>query len=318
MVELVADNCDPAAYVGDQLYFNKREDDGLTNPYVGNLDGVGVPLLELYDGHRGVEDVSDDGQFVLYVKAVGGTKQASYAQQGQGINNVLKVYDQVNGTTYDLMPDSDAGGTSPKRLAVMWADFNEDLTKVSWTQAYKLPWFSAGLWEVRCADLTPDFQMVNERVWHPSVDAFSEAYGWVPGTDRIIFASNDGTGGGMLAAKLWTIDADLMTDKQPVVPLADAKGYYEFATFTEAHHLLSSRTYKSGKGGLELWDLTTNTRLTYFNGDKGPWGEVIPVEGWLTPVYKNVLGAPCEGPDGLYIGTSGSVDTKLISMYRLT
>jgi hypothetical protein len=58
--------------------------------------------------------------------------------------------------------------------------------------------------------------------------------------------------------------------------------------------------------------------MTYFNGDKGPWGEVIPVEGWLTPVYKNVLGAPCEGPDGLYVGTSGSVDTKLISMYRLT
>jgi hypothetical protein len=293
-------NCDPATYAAGSFYYNVREASGVLTPYIGDTTATGVTFLPPYDGHRGVEDVTPDGRYVLYVKALCSGRASSVAEPGKGINNVLHVLDQITGADYALMPDTDVCGWTPKRKAVMWADFNRPTegppTQVSWTQMVRSGGL-AGYWEVRVADLTPDFQMINERKWTPATDSFVEVYGWVPGTNQVIFTSNYGTGGGMLSSQLWTIDAATLADdsRQLVGKPSTWSGspYHEFANWRNGR-LLTNSTYKSGKGGLDLWEMDLDgsnpVRLTYFNGDKGIWGNTIAVPGWPTPTYTNVLG----------------------------
>jgi hypothetical protein len=290
---LLSNNCDPAEFnaATGTSFFGVTESSGLQNPHVGTTANPcsGPALLPAYDGHRGVEDVSSDGRYVLYVKAVCNSRDQNMAIPGKGVNNTLAIWDRQTNTDTELFPRTDFCGFGQARTAIIWADFSPDMTQVSWTQKYSDSGCPlAGCWDVHVADLSSSLVLHNERVWHPSAPAFSEVYGWVPGTNRVIFTSNDGTGGGMLCcSRLWTVDAATMSDKQPVDSLPN---YHEFANWTLSGDLLSSLTYKAGKGGVDLWDLTTGQRITYFNGDKNVWGSTIPVAGWPTPTYTNVLG----------------------------
>lgn len=319
-VTQISTNCDPALVVGNETFFGVTEATGLQNPHVGTLDDPcdGPALLPAYDGHRGVEDVSSDGRHVLCVKAVCPTRDQNIAIPGKGVNNTLAIFDRDRQEEYELFPSTDFCGWSPKRHSIMWADFKPDLTAVSWTQRYKSGDL-AGLWEARVADLDiSTFTLSNERVWNPALngskDAFCEVYGWVPETNRIIITSNEGTKGGMLQSRLWTLDAATMRDKQPVDAMP---GYHEFANWRQGH-LLSSLTYKAGKGGVDLWDVFAEQRITYFNGDKGIWGNAKAIDGWPAPTYTNVLGGMFVMPDGsLIVGVARDLAVATVEAWRI-
>jgi hypothetical protein len=286
---LVRQNCDPAAYAAGLTFFNVREPNGILNPYAApDVNAESRPLLEPHDGHRGVEDVTLDGRWVLYVKAVGGTRAMSMAEPGKGVNNVLKVLDTATGETHDLMADSEAGPVAQgKRFGVMWADFNrpapgEQPTKVSWTQLRKAASWShpAGTWELHVADVTADWRLENELVWAPPVESFVEVYGWVPnaqlwaipddlsgppqrltlpGSGRIVFASEYGAvpDAAWTNAQLWAIPDDLSGPPQRLTPPfasgANRHPYHEFANWLPDGRLVTSVVRDAKSSGMDLW-----------------------------------------------------------------
>lgn len=341
----VAINCDPATNVGSTVFFNVRDSDGIFRPRVGNASCQGSLLLPNYDGHRGVEDVTADGRYVLYVKAVGSTRTWDIAEPGKGVNNVLKVYDRSTGLTYNLMADSEAGPV-PKRYGVMWADFNANATKVSWSQLLKAASFShpAGTWQLRVADIGPGWTLQNERAWTPPEDAFVEAYGWVPGTSRVIFASESGIGSAWTSAQLQTLPETLSgtptrvtkpfvkatwcwsgIDGDPIPSWCNPPNenlYHEFANWTLSGRLLTSIIREAKDSGMDLWSMnpdgTDRHRMTYYGGRPNGSGGYDQVVGFPAPSYSIVLGGMAVLPDGsLLVGRTASANATTIDAYRI-
>lgn len=343
----IADNCDVATSEDDLVFFNRREPDGILNPYVEALDGfngTGSPLLGSYDGHRGVEDVRSGK--VLFSKAVGNTRAMSIAEQGKGVNNVLKVFDMDSGYTWDLMDDLEAQG----RFGVMWAKFNADASKVCWSQLRQPSSLAhpAGTWELRVADVTAEFKLANERAWTPPVESFVETYGWEPDVDRIVFASEYGAteSPSWANAQLWSVLDDLSFPPERItqpflkptwcwsgrdgdMPPSWCKPpqqhpYHEFCNWLPDGQLVTSIVRETKGNGMDLWamgdDGTNRQRLTWFGGQPSLTG-FKQVDTYPPPAYTNVLGGVVVipgYPTKLLIGTSGTLGADTITCWEIT
>jgi hypothetical protein len=148
---------------------------------------------------------------------VGWDKATLGARPGAGSGNEIQLYDRQTGRLSTLLP----GALSTQR-GVIWPRFNADGTKIAWAQMVKAPEevnFPWGDWELHVAEVDlATGKLTNNRAWRDAADGYAmiEAYGWIPGTNRIIFQSTTrATSPGFQAAQLWTLPDNLDPNQSP-------------------------------------------------------------------------------------------------------
>lgn len=327
---LLATNCSPAASQGDRLFFNQRKADGLFEPRVGNLDcSASTPLLPPYDGHRGVGDVA--GNLVLFETATGVDRKASYAEPGKGFGVQLQLLDRSTGVLKQL---------TTGRKGIIWGKLRADGGAVAWSEMLKTrydvgsffgwdPYF-LGQWELHVADIQNGV-LVNERKWSDTTDpGFLEAYGWVPGTNRIIFASDQGVRKPSQAldwfqAQLWTIPDTLTGGPTRVSPkFGTENSYHEFAHIRDGWVYTSIARDTTGTG-MDLWrmrlDGTGRERVSWFGGKpRWDWASFSTkydqVAGFPLPRYIVVGGLAWNGK-GWTAGVARDKNSVSIDAYEI-
>jgi hypothetical protein len=330
---LVRANCAPVAAGGGVMAFNTRQANGLWDVRVGGADCQGAAPLPAYDGHRGASDMTTDGRYVLLTTAYGPARTAAYAEPGKGVGNDLELLDRQTGTVRRL---------TTGRPGIIWAKLKPDATKVVWSELVAgggwFPWDNdyLGSWAIHVANLDVATGVLSgERTWTPSSRSFVETYGWVPGTNRIIFDSDYGIGqqegggwtGHWFAAQLQTIPEDLAAAPARLTgPIGGANIYHEFAHFNGDGWLYTSVAMDAKGGGMDLWryrpDGTGRERVSWFGGRPGAfdWSclctSFVQVAGFPPPRYGVVGGMAWIG--GAWVaGVAGDTQAKTIDAYRI-
>lgn len=324
----VASNCAPVASQATALFFNTRQANGLFDGRVGDMNcGGGQPLLPAHDGHRGVADVA--GSLVLFETALGPARKAGYAEPGKGFGVQLQLLDRSAGVLRQL---------TTGRKGIIWAKLHPSGTKVAWSELEQTNWESGqpwnhfiGVWSLHVADIQGG-QLVNERKWqHPTEPGFIETYGWVPGTDRIIFANDSGTRSGWgwwLGAQLWTIPDTLPagnTRTRVSQPFGWENAYHEFANIRDGW-VYTSIVRDAKDGGMDLWrmrlDGSARERVSWFGGGFPTWSWALwkttytQVAGFPPPRYIVVGGMAWNGT-GWIAGVTGDPNATSIDAYEI-
>jgi hypothetical protein len=211
-------NCKPIEIAQGQLFHNTFVD-GISDARVADVHcHNSQPFLPPHDGHRGVADVTADGQTVLLETAFGWSRNSSFASPGKGVGMRLQLFHRDTGQLDQL--------TGAGRKAIIWAKLRPDGGAVAWSQMTKTQLESGtltpfgpyylGQWRLHVADIE-NGALVNERSWeHPTDPGFIEAYGWVG--DKIVFTSDQGINEPSQSmdwyrSQLWSIPDTL--DQQP-------------------------------------------------------------------------------------------------------
>ena len=306
---LVAQNCSPVAAADDgTMVWDRMTSAGTFDAYIGNGNCQGTPLLPRYAGNRGVTDITADGRYVLLVTAVGWDKSTFGAQPGNGSQNAIQLYDRQTGKLSTLL----TGATASQR-GVIWPEFNADGTEIVWSQmvetALQAP--PAGAWQLHVANVNlATGTLSDNRAWQqPGVpSAMYEAYGWIPGTNKLIFMSTAGqTAPGINSFQLFTLPDSLSGAATRISPPIAAywpwekaaDTYHEFAHFAPNDPNTLYTTIGTGGLGADLWSYNLNTaapsgllaqptRISYFGGNfDAPAGQQT-VAGFPTPAYRIV------------------------------
>jgi hypothetical protein len=308
----VAANCAPvAAASSGTMVWASRNGAGVWEPYVGNGNCEGSPLLAPYAGNRGPADITANGRYVLLTTAEGVDKTLRDSSPGQGSGNSIQLYDRQTGKLSTLLP----GATASQR-GLIWPTFNANATKIVWSQMVK-PAAEAppdGQWALHVANVNLEAGTLSHNVeWQdPNGDAaFYETYGWVPGTNRLIFMSNTRASvSGFAASQLFTLPEELNPSTAPTrisPPIAPSwpwqsatSAFHEFAHFAPNEpNTLYTAIGTDTVGGDDLFSynmksqeagglLGQPTRISYFGGDlNANWGTKA-VPGWPAPAYTVV------------------------------
>jgi hypothetical protein len=334
----VASDCSPQAAASDgTMVWNRMTPSGTFDAYIGNGDCQGSALLPAYAGNRGAADISSNGRYVLLVTAVGWDKSTAGAQPGSGSQNAIQLYDRQTGTLSTLL----AGATSTQR-GVIWPRFNADDTEIVWSQMVQTPVQAPpiGAWQLHVANVDlATGTLSDNRVWQqPGVaSAIYEPYGWVPGTNNIIFMSTAGqTGSGDTKFQLFTLPDSLSGSATRISPPIaaywpwekTANAYHEFANFTPNDPDTLYTSIGTGGLGADLWSydldsaspsglLAQPTRLTYFGGNfDAPMGQQA-VAGFPTPAYSLVTSMAWV--DGSWVASvCSNTQCRSPNAYRIT
>jgi hypothetical protein len=339
---LVQSNCAPVASASDgTMVWFSRNASGLDDAYIGDGSCNGTPLLPPYAGHRGPSDMTKDGRYVLLVTAVGWDKATEGAAPGKGSQNAIQLYDRKTGTLSTLLPSA----TSTQR-GVIWPRFNATGTKIVWAQMVKSPFevnFPWGAWELHVADVNlATGTLTNNRSWRDPAggDAIYEAYGWIPGTNKIVFQSTTrATSPGFRASQLFTLPDTLDPTTAParISPKMapswswqqPADVFHEFAHFAPGDpNALYTSIGANTVGGNDLWSYDLRTqgvdgllgqphRISYFGGDlNANWG-TQPMPGYPAPRYAVVTTMAWE--NGAWIaGVCPDMYCTKTDAYRIT
>jgi len=309
----VAANCAPVAAARDgTMVWYARDAQGLWNAYVGNERCHGRPLLPPYDGNRGPAAITPNGRYVLLTTAVGLDKTLRDSAPGEGSGNAIQLYDRSTHRLSTLL----AGGTASQR-GVIWPALNADDTKIVWSQMVKTAQEAppVGRWALHVADVDLETGTLSDNVEWQDPDgeaAFYEAYGWIPGSDRLIFMSTSRASrraGAFRGAQLYTLPEDLAASSVPTrispkfAPVFrwqhPVDVFHEFAHFAPGH----PRTLYTSIGANTLGDdlfsydlrsqranglLGQPTRISYFGGDLDANLATRAVPGWPRPSYTVV------------------------------
>jgi hypothetical protein len=337
---LVHTNCGPAASAADgTMVWKALNVHGMWDAYIGDGSCNGAPLLPAYNGERGPSDITRDGRYVLLVTAVGGDKATLGAAPGKGSNNAIQLYDRQTGKLSTLLPSG-----IPSQRGVIWPKFNASGTKIAWAQMVKTPVQapSWGDWDLHVAnvDLSTG-TLSNDRAWHDPAGgaSLSEAYGWIPGTHRLIFMSTTRpTGSGVRSFQLWTLPDDFTATTAPtrISPkMNQPRGqqpndvYHEFASFWPGDpNTLYTSIGSDTLGGADLWayDLRTQQpdgllgqarRVSWFGGDPNANLGLQAVPGFPRPRYAAVVAAAWES--GAWVaGVCPEPNCTTMDAYRIT
>jgi hypothetical protein len=312
---LIKSNCAPAAAASDgTMVWHERTAAGVDDTFIGDGNCVGKPLIATpYDGHRGPADMTRDGRFVILVTAVGWDRKTTGAEPGKGSQNAIQVFDRQTGKVSTLLP----GATKTQR-GVIWPKLNANGTKMAWAQMVRTPFETGdiwGDWELHVADVDlATGTLTNNRAWHDTAAGkhMIEAYGWIPGTNKVIFQSTTRpTSTGMRASQLFTLPDTFTASTAPtrISPkMAPSWSwqqatdvFHEFAHFAPGDpNTLYTSVGANTMGGNDLfkYDMRTqsadgtlgqSTRISYFGGDLNKnWGSAA-IAGWPTPAYKVVV-----------------------------
>jgi hypothetical protein len=310
--KFIASNCAPvgAATNGTMVWYSKNSA-GVWDAYIGNGNCQGEPLLPAYDGNRGPAAITPNGRYVLLTTAVGWEKTLSNSAPGEGSQNEIQLYDRQTGKLSTLL----AGATSSQR-GVIWPAFNSTDTKIVWSQMVKTGTEDPpnGEWALHVADVNLEAGTLSNNVEWQDPDgkaAFYEAYGWIPNTNQLIFASNTrSTEGNFRGQQLWTLPESLepgtaptrvSPEFAPVWPWQTSVNvFHEFAHFAPNEpNTLYTSIGANTVGGDDLFSYSMKsqgvsgllgqpTRISYFGGDlNANWG-TSAIGGWPTPAYTVV------------------------------
>ena len=310
---LVAENCAPVAATSDgTMVWYSRNGKGIWDAYIGNADCQGTPLLAPYEGNRAPADMTSDGRYVLLTTAVGWDRALPFSAPGRGSQNAIQLYDRKTGHLSTLL----GSGTSSQR-GVIWPKLSPDGTKIAWSQMLETAseGASKGRWALHVADVNLEAGTLSHNVeWQDpnGQPAFYEDYGWIPGTNELIFMSTTrATIGGWGQAQLFTLPDTLdpttaPTRISPPYPSAFAgqppfDAYHEFAAFApEDPHTLYTSVGADTVGGDDLFAYDMRTQqasglltgpprhITYFGGDAYFNRGTQAIPGWPAPSYKVV------------------------------
>ncbi len=309
---LIAANCAPvaAASNGTMVWYS-RNGAGVWEPYIGDEDCQGTPLLAPYDGNRGPADITADGRYVLLTTAEGWERELPDSSPGDGSDNSIQLYDRKTGRLSTLL----AGATASQR-GVIWPAFNANATKIVWSQMIETATEAPpnGAWALHVADVNLETGTLSDNVEWQDPDgkpAFYEAYGWIPGTDKLIFMSTTRAQvSGFGSSQLFTLPEDLAPSAVPTrispeyAPAwpweSPMNAFQEFAHFAPGHpDTLYTSIGADTVGGDDLfaYDLQSQeadgllgqpTRISYFGGDLNLNLGTKAVPGWPSPSYTVV------------------------------
>jgi hypothetical protein len=177
--------------------------------------------------------------------------------------------------------------------------------------------------------------ITGERVWAPPQPSFLEPYGWLPGTNRVIFTSDYGITqtnpwlGKWYASQLQTIPDDLSTGPTRFSPPFSTTSwdwgcwcnkatpdnrYHEFAHFNGDGKVYTSIVNSDGaSGAMDVWsynaDGTGRTRVSFFGGVGANPGVQVP--GWPAPRYVVAGGMAWLGGRWI-VGLAGDAQAKVM------
>jgi hypothetical protein len=329
-------NCAPIAAANGRLVFNTRPPGGLWDVRIGRADcSRGRPLLPPHDGQRGASDVTRDGRLVLLETAYGLQRHERIAEPGKGFGDDLELLDRRTGRVTRL---------TTSRMGTIWARFSPDGRKIAWAQmeAPSDGWnHLLGVWSLHVAKLVRG-RLVAERAWqHPTQPGFIEPYGWLPGTDRVVFASDSGTrdpSAWWLGTQLWTIP-DRLPHGDPRTRVSrpfrtptwcakyawcssrvtEGNAYHEFAHFNGGW--LYTSVLRDAQGGMDLWRMRYDgghrERVSWFGGRPGASGSVARVKGWPAPAYA-VVGSMAWLRGAWVAAVARDAQAEQMDAYRIT
>jgi hypothetical protein len=309
---LITANCAPVAASSEgTMVWYARNGAGVWDAYIGNASCQGAPLLAPYKGNRGPAGITANGRYVLLTTAEGWDRTLPDSSPGQGSGNSIQLYDRQTGRLSTLL-----AGATPSQRGVIWPSFNASGTKIVWSQMIKTAAEAPpnGQWALHVADVNLEAGTLSDNVEWQNPDgqpAFYEAYGWVPGTNRVIFMSNtDGTSSAFRNAQLFTLPEELSASTPPTrispefAPAwpwqSPVNVFHEFAHFAPT---LPNTLYTSigadtvGGDDLYSYDLRSQqpsgllgqpSRITYFGGSLNLNVGSAPVPGWPSPSYTVV------------------------------
>ncbi len=308
----IAENCAPVAAASDgTMVWYARNAAGVWDAYIGNGKCEGAPLLPAYAGNRGPSDITANGRYVLLTTAEGWERQLPVSAPGDGTDNSIQLYDRQTGRLSTLLP-----GPTASQRGVIWPTFNANATKIVWSQLVKTAYEDPpnGEWALHVADVNLEAGTLSHNVEWQDPDgqgAFYEAYGWVPGTDSVIFMSGTrASSSGFRGAQLFTLPEDLDPSTAPTrispefVPPWPWQWpldvFHEFAHFAPGNpYTLYTSIAAQTDGGDDLYsyDMRTQepdgllgqpTRVSYFGGRLEENGSYSSVPGWPSPSYTVV------------------------------
>jgi hypothetical protein len=333
---LLRANCAPVAAAKGRIVFNTRLTSGVWDARIGNPDcSGGQALLPPYEGHRGATDMTADGRLVLLETAYGPSRRDAIAEPGKGYGDDLELLSRDTGRVTRL---------TTGRMGTIWAKFSPDATKIAWAEMESGSdgWNRMlGVWSLHVATLVGG-RLAAEREWqHPTQPGFIEPYGWLPGTNRVVFASDSGTRDPFmwwLGAQLWTIPDDLPAGESRArvsppfrtptwcaaytwcsQPYTDANAYHEFAHFNGDGWLYTS-VLRDALGGMDLWrmryDGSGRERVSWFGGRPDASGAATQVPGWPAPRYV-VVGSMAWVGGAWVAAVAGDANAQTIDAYRI-
>jgi hypothetical protein len=330
---LIQENCSPVASDSQGSWcFNSRQPNGLWDVFIQPFeDNEAIRPLPEHDGHRGGSDMTD--RLLLLTTAFGPLRKDVSADPGKGFGNDLQLVDRATGRVSRL---------THGRKGIIWAKLRPDGKKVCWSEMRLAPLESnlwhhlLGVWRLHVADIAVSgdtYWLENERTWeHPTEQGFIETYGWVPGTDRIIFASDSGARGSFmwwLGAQLWTIPDTLPAGTDARVRVSrtfpawwggQENVYHEFAHFAPGDDRVYTSIIRDTKdNGMDLWrmrlDGSGRERVSFFGGVNKDW-KWMPVDGYPAPRYIVVGGMAWV--DGAWVaGIAADANAQRIDAWRI-
>jgi hypothetical protein len=323
---LVKSNCSPAAATADGtlMAFDVRGSNGLFDAYLGDTTCTGSPLLPPYDGNRGAADMTADGRYVLLVIARGWDKASAGAEPGKGSSNSIDILNRSTGVVSTLVPSF---CTNCQRGAI-WPRFSPDASKVVWAELVQTPLEvqPIGRWALHVSTLDGNrTTVVSDRVWQPrsTGSVLVEAYGWLPGTSDVIFASSDGVTNCTYTSCLQLFRmSDALPDAPATLitaPVNGANAYHEFVHFRGDGWIYTSIGRETQ--GADLWrmkpDGTTQERVTYFGG---AWSSAqlafAQAPGFPAPAYS-IVGGMAAVPGAFIAGVIHDDNAASIDAWRI-
>jgi hypothetical protein len=199
---------------------------------------------------------------------------------------------------------------------VIWPKLSPDGTKIAWSQMLTTSTEDPpqGAWALHVADVNLETGTLSHNVeWQDpnGVPAFYEDYGWIPGTNKLIFMSTGrATSSGWGQAQLFTLPDELNPSTVPTrisPPFPSAYTgqppfdvYHEFAAFAPGDpNTLYTAIGADTVGGDDVfsYDMRSQTpsgllgeahRVSYFGGDPYFNRGTQAIPGWPEPSYKVV------------------------------
>jgi hypothetical protein len=307
----IAKNCAPVAASSDgTMVWYAKNSANLWDAYIGNGACHGKPLLPSYEGNRGPSGITRNGRYVLLTTAVGWEKTMPESGPGEGSQDAIQLYDRRTGKLSTLLP-----GASSSQRGVIWPTFNANDTKIVWSQLVKTAREAppSGEWALHVADVNLESGTLSDNVEWQDPDgrpAFYEAYGWVPDTKLLIFASTTrATGTGFRSQQLFTLPESLNPATAPrrISPKfapsfswqSASNVFHEFAHFAPGQPSTLYTSIGADTRGDDLfsYSMTSHgpngrlgqpTRISFFGGNLNEDLGMKAARGWPKPRYTVV------------------------------
>jgi len=258
----------PVAWANGRIYYNQREESGLSNGWAANPDGsdaVCVTCSGVYPSatQHGISDATPNGQYLLAT-----VERASHppiatglpeAAPGMGAFNDLWLQ-TANGSQAWQLTNAKTSGTT----ALIWPRFDSTGTRVVWSEQWQwgVPF---GGWRMHVAELTwsGGVPSLTKEVTLQSTGLL-EPYGFTPDGSHVLFAADVLAGAPWDDLQIMTMPSSLAGTATRLSPSeAPDTGYFsnynEFAyTMPGSGRIIFARSVGAYLQSLEYWTMNAD------------------------------------------------------------